>query len=63
MFGHFYNESIRKLTIAFGSLFNEIYVTHYNSDDTENQKIQVPIINASSNPIICEVAEWLKQRK
>jgi len=27
------------------------------------EKIQVPIINVSSNPIIREVTEWLKQQK
>lgn len=57
MFGHFYNESIRKLTVAFGSLFNEIYVTHYNSDDTENQKIQVPITYGAKEKFIRRLFE------
>ncbi len=26
-------------------------------------KIQIPIVNASSNPILRQVAEWLKQQK
>ena len=27
------------------------------------QKVQVPIINASSSPLIMQVTEWLKQQK
>ena len=47
MFGHFYNESLRKLTVAFGSLFNEIYVERTNADGTSNSKIKVPLIYSS----------------
>ena len=43
MFGHFYNESIRKLVIAFGTLFNDVHIVKYNSDGTEKEKIRVPI--------------------
>ena len=43
MFGHFYNESIRKLVIAFGTLFNDVNIVKYNSDGTEKEKIRVPI--------------------
>jgi len=57
MFGHFYNESIRKLTVAFGSLFNEIYVIHYNSDDTEKEKIKVPITYSSKEKYIRRLSE------
>jgi hypothetical protein len=31
MFGHFYNESIRKLVVAFGSMFNDIRIESVNS--------------------------------
>ena len=48
MFGNFtYNESLRKLTVAFGSLFNEIYVERKNADGTHNSKIKVPLIYSS----------------
>lgn len=43
MFGHYHNESIRKLVVAFGSLFNEIDVKRYNKDGTENSTIRVPL--------------------
>jgi len=52
MFSHFYNESLRKLVVAFGSLFNEIYVIRKNKDGTENSKIKVPLIYSSKEKFI-----------
>ena len=52
MFSHFYNESLRKLVVAFGSLFNEIYVVRKNKDGTENSKIKVPLIYSSKEKFI-----------
>ena len=52
MFGHFYNESLRKLVVAFGSLFNDIYVARYNSDSSENSRIKVPLIYSSKEKFI-----------
>jgi hypothetical protein len=43
MFSKFYNESIRKLIIGFGSLFNDINVERKNSDGTIKESIRVPI--------------------
>ena len=57
MFGHFYNESIRKLTVAFGSLFNEIYTIRYNQDGTENQKTLVPITYGSKEKYLRRLTE------
>jgi len=34
---------------------------HYNSPD--GQKIPIPVINASDNEMLCELAEWLKTQK
>ena len=43
MFGNpFYNESLRKTVVAFGSLFNEIYVQRKENDSTVEQ-IRVPL--------------------
>jgi|10_taG_2_1085330.scaffolds.fasta_scaffold03524_5 hypothetical protein len=42
MFRPFYNESIRKLVVAFGSLFNDIRLEHTNSGGTK-QFIRVPL--------------------
>jgi hypothetical protein len=44
MFGEkFYNQALRKLTVAFGSLFNNIYVTRVNSAGTAQEEIRVPL--------------------
>jgi hypothetical protein len=43
MFTQFYNESIRKLIIGFGSLFNDINVERRNTDGTLKETIRVPL--------------------
>lgn len=36
---------------------------HYRTLVETKERVQVPIINASSSPIIVQVMEWLKQQK
>lgn len=43
MFDIFYNQAVRKITVAFASLFNDIYVTRLNSDGTTQKQIRVPL--------------------
>ena len=43
MFGHFYNESLRKLVIGFGGLFDDIQIYKYNDDGSTKSKIQIPL--------------------
>lgn len=38
-----YNRMIRKLTVAFGNLFNNITLVRYNADETEQERFLVPI--------------------
>jgi len=40
---YFYNESLRRTIIAFGSLFNDIAITRKNSAGTEVQTLKVPL--------------------
>ena len=40
---YFYNEPLRKTIIAFGSLFNDIYITRKNSAGTDVQSLKVPL--------------------
>ena len=40
---YFYNESLRKTIIAFGSLFNDIIITRKNSTGTDSQSMKVPL--------------------
>jgi len=39
----FYNRMIRKLTVAFGDLFNNITLVRYNPDNSEQERFIVPI--------------------
>ena len=45
MFGHFYNEGMRKMTVAFGQVFNNIQIKRQGSDSTI-QSIRVPLAYA-----------------
>ena len=42
MFGYFYNESMRKMTVAFGQIFNNIQIKRRDSAGAIVQSIRVP---------------------
>ena len=46
MFGHFYNEGTRKMTIAFGQIFNNIQIKRKDSSGAVIQSIKVPLAYA-----------------
>ena len=47
MFGsHFYNEGMRKLTIAFGQIFNNVIVQHKSSTGAITKRFKVPLAYA-----------------
>ena len=40
----FYNKTIRKVVVAFGTIFNDIYLVRYTEDGlTPKERIKVPI--------------------
>lgn len=43
MFDHFYHQTIRKITVAFGALFNNIYISRLDDLNKEVERIKVPI--------------------
>ena len=45
MFGHFYNQGMRKMTVAFSQVFNNIQIKRTGSDSTI-QSIRVPLAYA-----------------
>lgn len=58
MFDYFYNESLRKLVVGFGTLFNSIYVEHANPDaPAQPIKIRVPITYAPQEKFIRRLLE------
>jgi hypothetical protein len=41
---HFYNRTIRKIVVAFGTIFNDLYVVRYTQDgSTAKEKFKVPL--------------------
>jgi|TARA_R100000458_G_scaffold49723_1_gene49475 hypothetical protein len=56
MFRPFYNESIRKLIVAFGSLFNNIRISSTNSSGVE-QFIKVPLSYGPKEKFIRRIEE------
>ena len=53
----YYNQSIRKIVIAFGSLFESVYVIRYNADDTEKERIRVPLSYGSKEKFIWKLTQ------
>jgi len=42
-----YNKIIRKMVVAFGNVFDDITLTRYNADGTEQEHMKVPLAYAS----------------
>ena len=57
MFSTFYNESIRKLVIGFGSLFNNLNIREFDSAGTETQRVRVPISYSPKEKFIARLNE------
>lgn len=58
MFNYFYNKSLRKVVVGFGSLFNNIHVEHENPNNSEEQlRIKIPITYAPQEKFIRRLLE------
>lgn len=56
MFTYFYHGTLEKITKAFGSLFNGIYVAKYDENGTEVERNLVPINYANRHAYIARLA-------
>ena len=53
MFGkHFYNQSLRRLTIAFGQIFNNVIVQTKSSTGAVTKRMRVPLAYAPKEKFI-----------
>ena len=53
---HFYNRTIRKIVVAFGTLFNDIYLQRYNkSGSTSYEKFKVPLSYGSKEKYLTRI--------
>jgi hypothetical protein len=50
-----YNRTIRKITTAFGDLFNNITLVRYNTDSTEQERMLVPIEYAAKEMYVRKI--------
>ena len=57
MFTHFKNDSLRNLVIAFGSLFNNIYVKRYLSNGTVKESLRVPLAYGNKEKYLRRIDE------
>tara|TARA_R100000005_G_C4972627_1_gene185084 strand:- start:49 stop:813 length:765 start_codon:yes stop_codon:yes gene_type:complete len=57
MFSTFYNESIRKLVIGFGSLFNNLNVRYFDSSGAETQKVRIPLSYSPKEKFIARLEQ------
>ena len=56
MFGnYFYNESMRRMTIAFGQIFNNIQIKRKDSSDNVIQSIRVPLAYAPKEKFLARL--------
>ena len=64
MFGtHFYNEGLRKLTIAFGQLFNNIVIQNTSSTGAVTKRIRVPLAYAPKEKFIVRLEQQANLQK
>lgn len=53
---HFYNRTIRKVVVAFGTVFNDIYITRRTKDgNTTKEKFKVPLSYGSKEKYITRI--------
>lgn len=55
MLEHFYHQTIRKVVVAFASLFNDIYISRLDNDGNEVERIKVPIAYGSPQKFIARL--------
>lgn len=53
----FYNRIIRKMVVGFGNIFNNITLVRYNPDQTEQERLLVPIVYANKELYVHRLTE------
>ena len=53
----YYNQSIRKIVLAFGSLFESVYITRYETNGTEKEKIRTPLSYGSKEKFMWRLTQ------
>lgn len=54
---HFYHGITKKAVVAFGSLFNDMYIARYNADGSEKERVRVPLSYSSKQKFITRLEQ------
>ena len=54
---YYYHQIIRKTIVAFGTLFNEIYIKHEDSDNNQISEIKVPLSYGPSQKFLAKIKQ------
>ena len=57
MFNYYNNESLRKLVVGFGNLFNDMYVAKFDKDNNIIEKDRVPLTYGPKEKFIRRIKE------
>ena len=57
MYEYFYHSITKKAVVAFGSLFNDIYIARFNSDGSEKERIKVPLSYMTKQKFITRLTQ------
>ena len=60
---YFYHEIIRKTIIAFGTLFNEIYISHKNETGDSISQIKVPLAYGPTQKFLARIQQQANLNK
>ena len=60
---YYYHQITRKTIIAFGTLFNEIYIKHKNSDDDIISDMRVPLAYGPTQKFLAKIEQQEKLNK
>ena len=55
MFEYFYNEILRKTIIAFGTLFNNVTIKHFDGADSVTNVIKVPLAYGPTQKFLARI--------
>ena len=55
MFEYFYNEILRKTIIAFGTLFNNVTIKHFDGVDSVTNVIKVPLAYGPTQKFLARI--------
>ena len=52
---HFYNRTIRKIVVAFGTLFNDLHIVRYDSNNNAKETFKVPLSFGSKEKYLTRI--------